>query len=447
MVPLMLIAIINAYVLIQLIHYAFIHPSIYPLIGMIDGLQGLGLRLLAEGHSTPLLNIANAYMYATIQEAFEAIDRVGTILLLSDSTYHPLVVLVVVTQQLTYLLCITFAACRIEDCTQGVVALMQPPIVIAFTGRGNVTQGARSVFERLPHEYVRVCDLPSLKRDVQEGRRPVNQLYGVLVRTEDIVRPLQKTHNDDGDETEAETEAAFDKQHYYRYPHEYEPIFHLSVAPHITMLVNGIYWDKCFPRLISNEQLRAMSSQGGGGGGSCSLKVVADITCDVDGSVECLSRTSSIESPYYTYDPAAGITLDGIHKQGVLMLGIDNLPSELPRDASEYFGSALMPIIPQLLLHSASRLDSTDLFIANLPPVLQRACIAADGSLTPRWSIIDRLRHKYYNTTTAAPTAAVSTRDAFIISPTTQLRMVSVNVELVVSRSSTSGWMVEWMDG
>ena len=44
---------------------------------MIDGLQGLGLRLLAEGHSTPLLNIANAYMYATIQEAFEAIDRVG----------------------------------------------------------------------------------------------------------------------------------------------------------------------------------------------------------------------------------------------------------------------------------------------------------------------------------------------------------------------------------
>ena len=49
---------------------------------MIDGLQGLGLRLLAEGHSTPLLNIANAYMYATIQEAFEAIDRVGTILLL-----------------------------------------------------------------------------------------------------------------------------------------------------------------------------------------------------------------------------------------------------------------------------------------------------------------------------------------------------------------------------
>jgi len=44
---------------------------------MIDGLQGLGLRLLAEGHSTPLLNISNAYMYATIQEAFDAMDRVG----------------------------------------------------------------------------------------------------------------------------------------------------------------------------------------------------------------------------------------------------------------------------------------------------------------------------------------------------------------------------------
>ena len=346
---------------------------------------------------------------------------------------------------------------RLEDCTQGMIAhTMDPPIVIAFTGRGNVTQGARSVFERLPHEYVRVCDLPSLKRDVQEGRRRANQLYGVLVRTEDIVRPLQKTCNDNDDDDDDDDdgddddgEAAFDKQHYYRHPHEYEPIFHLSVAPYITMLVNGIYWDKCFPRLISNDQLKAMSSQAAGG--SCSLKVVADITCDVDGSVECLTRTSSIESPYYTYDPAAGTTLDGIHKEGVLMLGIDNLPSELPRDASEYFGSALMPIIPQMLQHSVPQLkpESTDLFIANLPPVLQRACIAADGSLTPRWSIIDRLRHKYYSatTTTTATTATVSVGDVFMTSPTTQLRSVSINVELVVSRSSTSGCMVGWMDG
>jgi len=302
------------------------------------------------------------------------------------------------------------------------------PIVVAFTGSGNVTRGARSVFERLPHEYVHVRDLPTLTRDVQAGRRSANKLYGVIVRTEDIVnlRPIQSTFdNDDDDGAEG---AVFDKQHYYRHPHEYDPIFHLTVAPHVTMLVNGIYWDKRFHRLISNEQLKALNHSG-----SCGLKVVADITCDVDGSVECLSRTSSIEDPYYTYDPTADITLDGIHKQGVLMLGIDNLPSELPRDASEYFGSALLPIIPQLLHASSSRSDSADLFIANLPPVLQRACIAADGRLTPRWSIIDRLRHKYSS----------DVRDVFGTSPTNQLH--SMNLELVVSRSTLV--LYEWMYG
>ena len=83
------------------------------------------------------------------------------------------------------------------------------------------------------------------------------------------------------------------------------------------------------------------------------------------GSVEFLQRFTSIEDPYFTFNPelAAANSLgknkgaEGLHPEitseidgsGILVLGVDNLPSELPRDASEHFGSALLPLIPPIL--------------------------------------------------------------------------------------------------
>lgn len=329
--------------------------------GMIDGLQGLGLRLLAEGFSTPFLHVPNTYMHPTLHDVTENLKMVGKMI---QETGFP---------------------------------TSLSPIVFAFTGFGNVAQGSREIFEQLPHRYVTVDQLPTLADDIKSGKLPSNVLYAVNVEMKDMVKP-----NDPSE--------VFDKADYYRHPQKYSPIFHQKVLPYITMLVNGIYWEARFPRLITKDQIKELRKKG-----NRNLRCVADISCDIEGSVEFLSRPSTIEDPFYTYDPEKQDIKSNITANGVLMLGVDNLPSELPRDASEHFGSRLLPLLEPLL--TAQGNDANACYEA-LPPELKRACIASDGELLPKWQYIERLRKQ----------AAVLTNHVAESMPTHL-----VNLELIVS--------------
>jgi alanine dehydrogenase len=75
----------------------------------------------------------------------------------------------------------------------------------------------------------------------------------------------------------------------------------------------------------------------------------ADLTCDIGGSIEFLSRDTKIEKPFYVYNPLTGETTDGVEGDGVVMMGVDILPSELPREASMHFGNILVNYIPSLI--------------------------------------------------------------------------------------------------
>ncbi len=301
--------------------------------GMIDGLQGLGLRLLAEGYSTPFLHVPNTYIHRSMNEVRERLKVVGD-MIKSSGFPHAL-----------------------------------SPIVFAFTGNGNVAKGAIEIFEHLPHEYITPEELPNLKEEIKQGRRKSNVIYAVKLKTSDLVR-----HKSDP--------FKFSKDDYYRFPENYEAAFHQTIMPHITMLVNGIYWDARFPRLITKENISQLRKAG-----NHNFRAVADISCDINGSVEFLSRPTSIESPFYIYNPEKDEIHDNISSKGILMLGVDNLPTELPTDASEHFGERLLPLLPPLL-------TATDGNYETLPPELKRACIASDGALTPKWSYISRLREQ-----------------------------------------------------
>jgi alpha-aminoadipic semialdehyde synthase len=303
--------------------------------GMIDGLQGLGLRLLAEGYSTPFLHLPTTYMHQNWEQAQHAIRSMGKL--------------------------ITSAGLPAE----------LSPLVIAFTGNGNVSKGAREVFELLPHEYIKVEELATITEQIKAGKRSANKLYGVVVEKKDLVQ------------LKTASSGPFDGADYYRNPSNYESIFHRTVLPHVQMLVNGIYWDSRFPRLVTKEQIKKLRSEG-----NRQLRVVADISCDIDGSCEFLTRPSTIEDPYYTYDPETNEQHSEIDHSGILMLAVDNLPSELPRDASEHFGAALLPLIPPIL---ASKGDNT---LSDLPAELKRACLFSNGEYMPKWSYIARLREQ-----------------------------------------------------
>lgn len=303
--------------------------------GMIDCLQGLGQKLLCDGYSTPFLNVSLAYMYTNLNDAKENITKIGKII--ETNGIH-------------------------KDIS---------PLVFAFTGSGNVNKGNREIFELLPHIYINSNELKTLKDDIRKGKRPNNVVYGVLTTVNDMVKKSNGSQ-------------LTDKAHYYANPHEYIPCFHETIIPYTTVLVNGFYWDARYPRLLTNQQIKALRKTG-----NKTLKMVADVTCDPNGSVEFLSHCTPIEKPFFSYMPESGKDMDSIEKDGICMLGVEILPTELPRDASEFFGNSLMPLIPPLLKSKGS-ISQDDM--GDIPAELRRACIASHGKLLPRWEYIQRLR-------------------------------------------------------
>ena len=108
----------------------------------------------------------------------------------------------------------------------------------------------------------------------------------------------------------------------------------------------------------------------------CKLKIVADISCDVNGPIACTLRSSTIEEPLYGYFPLENKEVDVFHPAAVVVMAVDNLPCEIPKDASEGFGEMFMEhVVPAF-------------FNGDKDGILQRAKITENGKLTPRFSYL-----------------------------------------------------------
>ena len=128
-------------------------------------------------------------------------------------------------------------------------------------------------------------------------------------------------------------------------PETFRSTFHERIAPYATVIINGVYWEKRFPRLLSKAHLRDMIASG-----KSRLVAVADISCDIHGSMEFTEKATSIDDPFYYYDAVN----DKMHSRPMAnsdlqVMSIDNLPAQFPRDASEYFSTCLSPIIHKLV--------------------------------------------------------------------------------------------------
>ena len=317
--------------------------------GLIDGMRGLGERLLNLGYSTPLLSLGSSYMYQSLDLAKQAVADMG------------------------------------KGIAAGGIPKDFAPLVVGFTGNGNVSQGAQEIFRLLPHKMVTVEELPHL-----EPRRDL--VYGVVAEEEAMVR---KKDEHGGGPLE-------DRAHYYAHPEQYEAIFHEKVAPHLSMLVNCTYWDHRYPRLLTTDQMRDIRSAQGA---QPRLQMIADVSCDIGGSIEFLAKSTHIEDPYFRYDfDAVAGGADGaadadsslqdavfsdMEGDGVIMCGVDILPSELPRESSKHFGDLLYHMVPSLATSDGSVPFAEQ---SDLPAPLKGACIAAQGELTPNFSYISAMR-------------------------------------------------------
>jgi len=90
-----------------------------------------------------------------------------------------------------------------------------------------------------------------------------------------------------------------------------------------------------------------------------SLFAVGDISCDVGGSIEFLQRTTTIDKPFFSWNPVTDIVTDEISDGTVAIMGIDILPTELSVESSKHFGDALVPLLEQLIAtgYSTERAD------------------------------------------------------------------------------------------
>lgn len=151
----------------------------------------------------------------------------------------------------------------------------------------------------------------------------------------------------------------FDRIGFYKNPVGHESDF-MKFAKIADVYVACHYWDSRAPFIYSRDDVKSPD---------WNIKVVADISCDIDGPVATTLRPSTIADPLYGYDPQSETETDFTNDNAVGVMAVDNLPCELPKDASEDFGKELMDKVLPHLLNDAEK-------------VIERATITKNGSLT-----------------------------------------------------------------
>ena len=148
--------------------------------------------------------------------------------------------------------------------------------------------------------------------------------------------------------------------------------------PYLTLLVNGIFWEPGVPRLLTKSFARTLYRRRP----APSLRVIGDITCDIRGSIELTVATTDSTDPVFVYNPETGQARRGWKGRGPVILAVDKLPTELPREASEAFGAQLMPFVGQLARTDFRRALSK----LSIPPEFRSAVILHRGKLTPQYN-------------------------------------------------------------
>lgn len=299
------------------------------LAGMIDSLWALGQKLKSEKIASPFEQIGPAHKYSSLARAKEEIREVG------------------------------------KKIASGGLPEALTPLVCGFAGYGNVSQGAQEILDLLPVREISPSELePAFRAQNGLFKDKKNLVYKVVFKEKDIAEPVSPGQS-------------FELQDYYHNPSKYRSKFERYI-PCLTVLINCIYWDSRYPRLVSKEYLKKLYEESKGTI-LPRLKVIGDITCDVGGSIECTVRTTDPGNPVFVYDPIKDRAKDGFAGAGPVVLAVDNLPCELPMESSVEFSQALLPFIPEI----AGADMSVDFKQCALSGPVKNAVIVYHGELTP----------------------------------------------------------------
>lgn len=308
--------------------------------GMIDILHGAGLRLLVLRHYTPFMHIGPAHNYRRVGMAKQAFRDVGYSISLGN---------------------------------------MPPsiePLVFVFTGSENNSLGTQELFFELPYELVQPEHLPSVVRSGD-----TRKVYGCIVNHSDLYQ--------------RRCGGGFDSLEFEKFPERFISTFNKTIAPFASILINGIDYTSKSPRLITIPDAKALLSPKPA---SPWLKIspgcpalphrliaISDISNSPRGSIEFIKQITTIDNLFYVYDADENVSDDHFSGPGVLVCAIDKMPTQLPREATRFFGSLLLPYISQMIVSEAT--TSFEEYKAS--PIVRDAVVTSNGKLTPKYQYIN----------------------------------------------------------
>lgn len=218
-----------------------------------------------------------------------------------------------------------------------------PPLKIVLTGKGKVAMGAKEILTAMKIKEVSSHDF-------------LNKTYTYPVFTN--IDVLEYNKRKDG--------KVIDNQDFYANPKDYVSDFErfTKVAD---VFITGHFYGNDAPIILTTEMLKSPTNK---------LKIVADISCDVQGPIACTLRSSTIAEPFYGYLPSENKEVPYTHPAAIMVMAVDNLPCELPKDASIGFGTMFAEhVIPAF-------------FNEDKDGLLARAKITEQGKLTPKFEYL-----------------------------------------------------------
>lgn len=229
-----------------------------------------------------------------------------------------------------------------EEMDGELVKVKLGPLKFALTGRGRVSGGAIETLEKAGVKNVSAEDYLTKEFD--------HPVYAQLAVTDYNKRKTGK-----GDVAE-----------FFIKPELYDGDFDRFTKV-TDIFIPCHYWDHKAPYILTKEALQADDNR---------IQVVADISCDIDGPIASTIRSTTIHDPLYGYDPTSGKEVKVTNEASITVMAVDNLPCELPRDASWDFGEEFIEhVLPSFLNHDHEG-------------ILERATISKDGKLTKRYAYL-----------------------------------------------------------
>jgi alanine dehydrogenase len=221
--------------------------------------------------------------------------------------------------------------------------LLLPPLKFVITGTGKVGSGVKEVLDAIKIKEVSVENY-------------LTKNYSQAVYTQ--IDVLDYNKRKDG--------KVIDFNYFIENPQDYESNFERFTKVS-DIYITGHFHANAAPQILTQKMLQDKD---------CKIKVVADISCDVNGPIACTLRSSTIAEPLYGYWPSENKEVDVFHPAAIVVMAVDNLPCELPKDASEGFGAMFIEhVIPAF-------------FNGDKDGILQRAKMTEKGKLTPRFSYL-----------------------------------------------------------